>query len=63
MPILHITLIEGRSQAALEDMYREVTEAVHRTLDAPKESIRILVHEVPAGHVCVGGVPKSAPRD
>ena len=61
MPILNITLIEGRSDEQKVRMYREVTEAIHRTLGAPRENVRIILNEVPAKHFAVAGVAKTGP--
>ena len=40
MPIVQIHMMEGRSDAQKEAVIREVTEALVRALDAPKESDR-----------------------
>ena len=32
MPFVHIELVEGRSQEQLENMMKDVTEAVHGSL-------------------------------
>lgn len=61
MPIINMTLIEGRSDERKRAMYRAVTEAVHETLGAPKESIRIIVNEVPPTDFAIAGEPKSGP--
>jgi 4-oxalocrotonate tautomerase len=61
MPIIHMTLIKGRPDDKLQDMYREVTDAIHRTIGAPKESVRIIVNEVEPTHFVVAGVRKSGP--
>lgn len=58
MPIVSITMIEGRSDEQKENMYREVTEAIHRTLGAPRENVRIMLNEVPPRHFAVAGVAK-----
>lgn len=58
MPLVEVTIIEGRSPDRKRAMLQEVAEAVQRTLDAPLESIRVLIREVPAAHWSVGGVPK-----
>ncbi|MBR27963.1 MAG: 2-hydroxymuconate tautomerase [Rhodobacteraceae bacterium] len=62
MPILNITLIEGRSQAQKDAMYREVTDAVCRSLGAPAESVRIIVNEIPAGDFAAAGVSKASAK-
>ncbi len=61
MPVIHMTLIKGRPDDKLQDMYREVTDAIHRTIGAPKESVRIIVNEVEPSHFVVAGVRKSGP--
>lgn len=60
MPIVQITLIEGRSQDQKEAMFREVTEALGRTVAAPPQSVRIMINEVPREHFAVAGVSKAA---
>lgn len=58
MPLIEVTIIEGRSPEKKRAMMKEVTEAVHRTLDAPLQAIRVVIREVPAAHWAVGGEPK-----
>lgn len=58
MPLCEITLIEGRSAQQKREMMKEVTEAIHRSIDAPIDAIRIVIREVPAAHWAIGGVPK-----
>jgi 4-oxalocrotonate tautomerase len=59
MPVVEITLIEGRSDEAKERLHRRVAEAIHEAIDAPKESIRIVIREVPPIHFSVGGMTKT----
>ncbi len=61
MPIIQITMIEGRSGEQKQAMYREVTDAIHRTLGAPRENVRIMIYEVPSQHFATAGVSKSGP--
>lgn len=58
MPLIEVTIIEGRPAEKKRAMMKEVTEAVHRTLDAPLQAIRVVIREVPAAHWAVGGEPK-----
>lgn len=58
MPIVNITLIEGRTPEQKLALIKEVTDTVERVLEAPRQSIRVLLHEVPAANWGVGGVPK-----
>ena len=59
MPIIHVNILEGRSQEKIEQLITNVTNTVAETLDAPKESVRVLVVEVQKTHWGVGGIPKS----
>jgi 4-oxalocrotonate tautomerase len=55
MPIANIQILEGRSVEQIEAMINEVTEAIHRSLGAPVESVRVVVEEVPKTHWGIGG--------
>lgn len=61
MPIIEVTLIEGRSIEKKIKMIRAVTDAVEETLEAPRDSIRIIVREVPKWHFAAGGEVKGEP--
>ncbi|MCF8478858.1 MAG: 2-hydroxymuconate tautomerase family protein [Rhodospirillum sp.] len=58
MPLVEVTIMEGRPREKKDAMMKEVAEAVNRTLDAPMETIRVVIREVPPSHWSVGGVPK-----
>ncbi|MBE3593786.1 MAG: 2-hydroxymuconate tautomerase family protein [Candidatus Carbobacillus altaicus] len=55
MPLIQITLLEGRTEEQKEALIEEVTLAVHRSIGAPLESIRIALYELPKSHWAVGG--------
>ena len=55
MPIVSISLLEGRSDEQKERMINEVSEAISRSLDAPKDSVRVLIYEMPSQHFGIGG--------
>lgn len=55
MPIIRVSMMEGRTAQQIEEMIQAVTEAVHRTLDAPAESVRVLVDEIPKTHWGIAG--------
>ena len=59
MPVVEITLIEGRSLEIKERLHAKVAEAIHQAIDAPHEAIRIIIREVPPAHFSVGGVTKA----
>lgn len=61
MPVIEVTLIEGRSVDKKVKMIKAVTDAVVETLDAPRESVRIIIREVPKWHFAAGGEVKGMP--
>lgn len=61
MAFVSITLIQGRAPEQKRALYRELTEAVHRTLGVPVEQVRIALDEVPPLHFATAGVVKTGP--
>jgi len=55
VPIAHLYILEGRDDDRKERLIAEVTEAIHRSLDAPVESVRVIITEMPKGHFGIGG--------
>lgn len=55
MPFIQITIAEGRSPEKKEQLIYEVTETVSTVIDAPKESIRVLINEVSPAHWGISG--------
>lgn len=56
MPFVEVNLVEGRSPEQLRTLIREVTLAVARSLEAPQESIRVIVRQVPPSLGAAGDV-------
>lgn len=59
MPIIQVQMMEGRPKEKIAEVIQNITNTVSETLDAPKESIRVLVTEIPNTHWGVAGIPKS----
>lgn len=59
MPIMHVTILEGRSQEQKEAFFKGVTEVASQTLDVPASAVRVILNEVPKEHFAAGGIPKS----
>ncbi len=57
MPLVEVSLIEGRTPEQLRSLITNLTEAVQTSVGAAPEAIRVIVREVPATHWAVGGVP------
>ncbi len=58
MPIVEITMIEGRSAESKRRLIAKVTDAIEESIAAPRDSIRIILREVPALHFGAGGKTK-----
>ncbi len=56
MPLIEVTLVEGRSPAQLRTLVSALTQAAVDAVDAPLESVRVILREVPATHFAAGDV-------
>lgn len=59
MPIIQITIVEGRDPEVVENCIRNVATTVSESLNAPLESIRVYVQEIPQNKFAVGTKLKS----
>ena len=59
MPLIQINLLEGRPPEKITELIRNITDTAAETLGAPKESVRVLVNEMPKTHWGIGGKPAS----
>ncbi|ABB13068.1 2-hydroxymuconate tautomerase [Burkholderia lata] len=55
MPVAHLYILEGRDDDKKERLIAEVTQAIHRSLEAPVESVRVIITEMPKAHFGIGG--------
>ncbi|MBY6037729.1 4-oxalocrotonate tautomerase [Fictibacillus nanhaiensis] len=58
MPIIHVHVIEGRTEEQLRNLMESLTNAAAESLEVKKEQVRVLIQEVPNKHWGVGGKPK-----
>ena len=56
MPLVEITLVQGRSPTQLRTLISKVTDAVESAVGAPRPSIRVVLREVPPTHWAAGDV-------
>ena len=63
MPLVEVTLTEGRTAEQIRALIHEVTGAVERAVGAPTASIRVVVREVPATHWAAGDVTIAERRE
>ena len=59
MPIVQISMIQGRAPEKKEELIRKVTDAIVETLKIPKDRVRIVLNEVPKENLGYAGVPLS----
>lgn len=57
MPIVTITLMKGRPPEKIQDMTRAVSHAIADAIDAPIETVRVMVTEMEEHQYAVGGRP------
>lgn len=55
MPLIEVTLSEGRDPDKLRSLITALTDAVVDTGVGPRESVRVILREVPATHFAAGG--------
>lgn len=61
MPVIQITLVEGREEQKIQQCIRAVARTVSEHLEAPIETVRVMVTEVPPTRFAVGERLKSDP--
>ena len=54
MPLIEVTLVEGRSADQLRALISGLTRAAVEAVDAPVAAVRVVVREVPATHWAAG---------
>ena len=57
MPIVQVSLMEGRPEEKIEKMVAAVSEAVATSLEAPIETVRVIVYEMQPHQYGIGGRP------
>ncbi|MGF6545758.1 MULTISPECIES: 2-hydroxymuconate tautomerase [Paraburkholderia] len=55
MPIMNVHLLEGRTDEQKARLIEALTEAAMNAIDAPRESIRVLLIEIPKTDFGIGG--------
>jgi len=59
MPIVQISLVQGRTPEKKEQLIKKVTDAIVEALQIPKERVHIVLNEVTKENIGRGGVPLS----
>lgn len=63
MPLIEITMIEGRSAEQKKEMMAGITDVVERTAGVSRQAIRIAIREIPPQHWAIGGIPLEPAED
>ncbi|GAA0667494.1 hypothetical protein GCM10009535_54190 [Streptomyces thermocarboxydovorans] len=56
MPLVEVTMVEGRTPEQLRSLIHALHEAVVHAVAAPPENVRVVVREVPPTHWAAGDV-------
>lgn len=59
MPLIQVTIIEGRTVEQKNSFFEKVTAVAVETLNVKKAQVRVVINEVPATHWAIGGVNKA----
>ncbi|KPK73211.1 hypothetical protein AMJ87_02330 [candidate division WOR_3 bacterium SM23_60] len=59
MPFVEITLWKGIEDKKKEELVAEVTDAVTKTIECPKEAVHIILREEPRENWAIGGIQHS----
>jgi 4-oxalocrotonate tautomerase len=63
MPLVEVTLVEGRTPEQLRGLLHELHAAVVRAIAVPDESVRVVIREVPTTHWSAGDVTIAERRE
>ncbi|MFC0557628.1 4-oxalocrotonate tautomerase [Halalkalibacter alkalisediminis] len=55
MPIVNVNIMEGRPKDKIERVIADITETITNTLEVPRETVRVIVTEVPKSHWGIAG--------
>ena len=56
MPLIEVTMVEGRTPEQVRALITGLTDAAVAAVDAPRETVRVVVREVPPTHWAAGDV-------
>jgi 4-oxalocrotonate tautomerase len=56
MPLVEVTMVEGRTPEQLRRLISGLTAAVVEAVDAPVSAVRVVIREVPQTHWAAGDV-------
>lgn len=61
MPIIHVHVLKGRSEAQLQKVAAGITRVMVENTGVAPEAVRVLIHEVEPSHWYTAGIAKKPP--
>ncbi|KSU63318.1 4-oxalocrotonate tautomerase [[Bacillus] enclensis] len=58
MPIIHIEILEGRSDEKVRELINGITKITVQTLNVKPDQVRVIIHPIPRRYWGVGGITK-----
>lgn len=55
MPFAHVQIVEGRDEEQKAELIRQISDAIRNSIGAPRDTVRVVIQEVPETHWGVGG--------
>jgi 4-oxalocrotonate tautomerase len=62
MPLIQVTMVQGRTVEQKHALIRSLTEAMHESTGTPRDRIRVAIYEISADEWGIGGEPFSVAR-
>jgi len=57
MPIITVNTIEGKDKETKRILIQKLTDVTAETLQAPPETIRVIIRDIPIDNYGIGGIP------
>lgn len=62
MPLIQVTMVEGRTPAQKHALISELSDTLSRVLEVPLDRVRVAIYEVSGDDWGIAGQPYSAVR-
>ena len=62
MPLIQVTMVQGRTIEQKHALIRALTDAMHESVGTPRDRIRVAIYEITADEWGIGGEPFSTAR-
>ena len=62
MPLIQVTMVQGRTVEQKHALIARLTDAMHEAVGTPKDRIRVAIYEITADEWGIGGEPFSTVR-